>query len=309
MHVWRLRRGLPMLYGLRSPLVLMGSMSMSRFARARPPDLAREWIVLSVLLVLLAAGLSLSGALLRSDRSFFYVVELCARGHDVVRTPDRAADRTDRNEWSGVERSPICDGLTALSNLFSAHVWPGWDSLSRIWCSVACCGNGEYEGVDDIESREPVASASPRVYGASLFSRCVGRAAELPVSSNDGHRGGSPVTPASMAGQLLFTLSVMPFLCVSLYLLGPLASLLACVVLATMAVLAALAFFSIGHLYFFSSSSIATCLVAYPLWSWRRQRALIRALEAEAHRSIREPFLGAIDLPPVLVRTTVRVRG
>ncbi|WP_309589013.1 CHASE2 domain-containing protein [Paraburkholderia phenoliruptrix] len=108
---------------------------------------------------------------------------------------------------------------------------------------------------------------------------------------------GSLVRAASWMGQLLFSLSVLPWLCAALCALGPRAALLASITLALAACVASLLVLIIAHLFFFPATAVAACLFAYALSAWRRQEALLRYLSREAERAIADPGLPG-DTPP-----------
>jgi signal transduction histidine kinase len=100
-----------------------------------------------------------------------------------------------------------------------------------------------------------------------------------------------PLKPASVSFRMAFNLSVIPLLCAALIFFGPRASLLACAMLAILVCVCTIAFTVFGHVFAFPSGAILSCLIAYPLWSWRRQEALLAYLTAEAQRVMDEPYL------------------
>ncbi|CAB3810914.1 CHASE2 domain-containing protein [Paraburkholderia fynbosensis] len=102
---------------------------------------------------------------------------------------------------------------------------------------------------------------------------------------------GSLVRNASWTGQLLFSLSVLPWLCAALCALGPRAALFASAALALAACVASLLLLKIAHLFFFPATAVAACLFAYALSAWRRQEALLCYLSSEAERAIADPGL------------------
>jgi signal transduction histidine kinase/CHASE2 domain-containing sensor protein len=103
--------------------------------------------------------------------------------------------------------------------------------------------------------------------------------------------GDTLIHPAGNASQIAFNLSVIPLLCAGLFLLGPRASLVAAIALAIATILMAFALSCQAHVLVFPSGAVATCLVAYPIWSWRRQEALLAYLSIEAARAMNEPSL------------------
>jgi signal transduction histidine kinase len=111
---------------------------------------------------------------------------------------------------------------------------------------------------------------------------------------------GTLVRPAGNVCQILFNVSVIPLLCVGLFFLGPWASLVASIFLAMASILIAFGLLSIGHVLVFPSAAIATCVIAYPIWSWRRQEALLRYLSVEVERVMNEPSLP--DEPGIMLR-------
>jgi signal transduction histidine kinase/CHASE2 domain-containing sensor protein len=127
--------------------------------------------------------------------------------------------------------------------------------------------------------------AAPMRNGASL-SRV-----EFLAGTANALASGSVVTPASLFFRMAFNLGAIPLLCAALILFGPRASLLACAALAIAMCLGAIAFIIFAHVFVFPSSAILACFVAYPLWSWRRQEALLGYLTAEAQRVMDEPYL------------------
>ncbi|CAM2191914.1 histidine kinase [Paraburkholderia kururiensis] len=102
---------------------------------------------------------------------------------------------------------------------------------------------------------------------------------------------GSLVRYAPWAGQLLFSLCVLPLLCAAQFALGPRAGLLAALALALAACLASLVLLKTTHVFFFPSAAVAACLVAWPASAWRRQEALLRYLGEAAASAMAEPGL------------------
>ncbi|KVD47977.1 histidine kinase [Burkholderia sp. ABCPW 11] len=102
---------------------------------------------------------------------------------------------------------------------------------------------------------------------------------------------GSLVRTASWANQVLFSLSVLPWLCAALFALGPRAALLACVAIALATCAASLVVLKTAHLFCFPATAVAACLLAYALSAWRRQETLLRYLTREAERTIADPCL------------------
>ncbi|KWF65091.1 histidine kinase [Burkholderia multivorans] len=102
---------------------------------------------------------------------------------------------------------------------------------------------------------------------------------------------GSLVRRASWGGQLLFTLSVLPWLCAALGMLGPRAALLASIGTAVFAGGMSLLMLKTAHLFFFPAPAVAACLCAYAFSAWRRQEALLQYLTREAERAMADPGL------------------
>jgi signal transduction histidine kinase/CHASE2 domain-containing sensor protein len=107
---------------------------------------------------------------------------------------------------------------------------------------------------------------------------------------------GSLVRSASWGGQLLFSLSVLPWLCAALCALGPRAALLASAAIAIAACATSLLALKTIHLFCFPATAVTACLLAYALSAWRRQETLLRYLTREAERAIADPCLPG-DLP------------
>jgi len=120
---------------------------------------------------------------------------------------------------------------------------------------------------------------------------------EFLATATNGLASGSLIRPVSADLQLLFNLCVLPLLCASLLMLGPRASLLACVLLAAGTCVVTLVLLMTAQAFVFPSAAVAACCVAYPIWSWRRQEALLRYLGLEAARVMVEPSLP--DEPPI----------
>ncbi|GAB2874805.1 CHASE2 domain-containing protein [Paraburkholderia jirisanensis] len=97
--------------------------------------------------------------------------------------------------------------------------------------------------------------------------------------------------PVSFWYELLFSESAVPLICLSLYLLGPRASLVVSVGLAAVIAACSYAMLRFAHVILPPAAGILTCAVAYPLWAWRRQEALLNYLSLEAARVMREPTL------------------
>jgi signal transduction histidine kinase len=103
----------------------------------------------------------------------------------------------------------------------------------------------------------------------------------------------------------------MPFLFGGLFFLGPRASLIACATIPIVVALVAFAILNVEHVFIFPSAAIITCAIAYPIWSWRRQEALLRYLSLEAELVMNEPSLPdepaatSTILDPVARRLTV----
>jgi len=97
--------------------------------------------------------------------------------------------------------------------------------------------------------------------------------------------------PASLWQELLFNEWAVPLISLSLYFLGPRAGLFSSVVFAMLIVIGAFALLLLEHLNVSPASGVLTCLVAYPLWSWRRLETLLNYLSQEVVRVKREPSL------------------
>jgi signal transduction histidine kinase/CHASE2 domain-containing sensor protein len=102
---------------------------------------------------------------------------------------------------------------------------------------------------------------------------------------------GSLVRRASWGGQLLFSLSVLPWLCAALGMLGPRAALLASIGTAVFAGGMSLLMLKTAHLFFFPAPAVAACLCAYAFSAWRRQEALLQYLTREAECAMADPGL------------------
>jgi signal transduction histidine kinase len=103
--------------------------------------------------------------------------------------------------------------------------------------------------------------------------------------------GSKTVHPIGYALQLMFNEGVVPLLCVLLYLLSPRTGLLMSVAFAAMMVGGSIAMLKYEQLFLSPCMGIFACTVAYPLWAWRRQEALLGYLSIEAEKGAREPSL------------------
>jgi len=119
---------------------------------------------------------------------------------------------------------------------------------------------------------------------------------------------GSLVQPASRTYQFIFNMMVLPFLCAGLFLFGPRASLVASVSLTAITLLVAAAVLYLQHVFLFPSAAVTTCLAAYPLWSWRRQEALMNYLSDEVERVMKEPSLPDESHASLTIRDPVQRR-
>jgi signal transduction histidine kinase len=99
------------------------------------------------------------------------------------------------------------------------------------------------------------------------------------------------VQPADYALQLMFNEGVVPLLCVLLYLLSPRTGLLISVMFAAMLVGGSIAMLKYEHFFLSPLVGVFACAVAYPLWAWRRQEALLGYLSTEAEKGAKEPSL------------------
>ncbi|WP_175884878.1 CHASE2 domain-containing protein [Burkholderia sp. BCC0044] len=102
---------------------------------------------------------------------------------------------------------------------------------------------------------------------------------------------GSLVRSASWTAQLLFSLSVLPWLCAALCALGPRAALLASTAIALAACATSLLVLQTAQLFCFPATAVTACVLAYALSAWRRQETLLRYLTREAERAIADPYL------------------
>jgi signal transduction histidine kinase len=99
------------------------------------------------------------------------------------------------------------------------------------------------------------------------------------------------VRPARFGSDLILSECVVPLACTLLYLLGPRAGLVASVGLAGIVAAGSTAMLAFGHLFLSPCTAMFICALAYPLWAWRRQEALLNYLSMEAAKSAREPSL------------------
>lgn len=126
---------------------------------------------------------------------------------------------------------------------------------------------------------------TPLVDGASLSE------VEFVAQATNALATSTLIKPSRFWQQLLFDLGGVPLVCVALYLLGPRWSLCVSVGLACVNVLVAWLVMQLGHLFFAPAIGFVTCLIAWPLWAWRRQEALLGYLSRETARSLRESAL------------------
>ncbi|WP_322051609.1 CHASE2 domain-containing protein [Paraburkholderia bannensis] len=126
---------------------------------------------------------------------------------------------------------------------------------------------------------------TPLVDGASLSG------VEFLAQATNALATSTLIKPARFWEQLLFDLGVVPFACLALYLLGPRWSLCVSAGLAGLNVLAAWLAMRLGHVFLAPAVGVVTCLIAWPLWAWRRQEALLSYLARETARSLRESTL------------------
>jgi signal transduction histidine kinase/CHASE2 domain-containing sensor protein len=127
--------------------------------------------------------------------------------------------------------------------------------------------------------------ATPVIEGASL------KGVEFVAEIANALATDTLTRPVSFWSELLFSESAVPLVCLSLYLLGPRASLVVSVALAAVIAACSYAMLRFAHLILPPAAGILTCAVAYPLWAWRRQEALLNYLSLEAARVMREPTL------------------
>ncbi|SDM22408.1 sensor domain CHASE2-containing protein [Oryzisolibacter propanilivorax] len=118
----------------------------------------------------------------------------------------------------------------------------------------------------------PLAARAGRIAGVQLLAHSLN--AELAR----GH-----VQPAGPALQWLFSLLPVAAALLALLLLGPLAGLLACALLATGVALVATLLAPAGQLELAAAPALAAIALAYPLWSWRRLEAAARFLQRQMH--------------------------
>ena len=101
---------------------------------------------------------------------------------------------------------------------------------------------------------------------------------------------------------LLFNESAVLLICLCLYRLGPRAGLVVSATLTVVIAACACAVLLIWHLIVPPTASILICIVAYPLFAWRRQEALLNYLSFEAARVMLEPsFPEASDTGRILI--------
>jgi signal transduction histidine kinase len=110
------------------------------------------------------------------------------------------------------------------------------------------------------------------------------------------------VRQTGILARLAFDLVAVLLLCAALICFGPRASLLACIALAILICLVAYVLLSAEHVFIYPGAAFVVCTVAYPLWAWRRQEALLKYLTVEAQRVMAEPYLPD---EPVAVRESV----
>lgn len=120
---------------------------------------------------------------------------------------------------------------------------------------------------------------------------------EFLATEDEAAEAGILIIPATNALQLVFSLAATLLLCVSLLLLGPLASLTASVGVAVSATLGAFLLLKQAHVFVFPSAALAVCIVGYPLWSWRRLEAVLRHVASETRAMLNQPVLP--DGPPL----------
>jgi signal transduction histidine kinase len=102
---------------------------------------------------------------------------------------------------------------------------------------------------------------------------------------------GRTVHPMDHALQLMFNEGIVPLLCVLLYLLSPRTGLLMSVMFAAVMVGGSIAMLKYEHFFLSPLVGVFACAVAYPLWAWRRQEALLGYLSTEAEKGAKEPSL------------------
>lgn len=95
----------------------------------------------------------------------------------------------------------------------------------------------------------------------------------------------------------LFNESVVPLVCVALYLLGPRDSLIVSACLACVLIAIAYAVLRWGHALLSPTAGVLTCMMAWPLWALRRQEALLHYLSQDMDAVMRELSLTQ-DLAP-----------
>jgi signal transduction histidine kinase/CHASE2 domain-containing sensor protein len=127
--------------------------------------------------------------------------------------------------------------------------------------------------------------ATPAVDGSPLTN------VEFLAEATDALMTSSLVRPAGYWCQLIWSEGAVPLTCLLLYLLGPRAGLLASFLLAGMMAGSSIAMLKFGHLFLSPCAGMLTCAVAYPLWAWRRQEALLNYLSLEAAKGAKEPSL------------------
>jgi signal transduction histidine kinase len=116
------------------------------------------------------------------------------------------------------------------------------------------------------------------------------------------------VHPVGYGCQLSFNEAVIPVLCVLLYLLSPRTGLFVSVLFAGMMAGSSIAMLRFEHLFLSPCVGVFACAVAYPLWAWRRQEALLDFLAMEAEKGANEPSLPAEPKPAKLFDDPVQRR-
>lgn len=127
--------------------------------------------------------------------------------------------------------------------------------------------------------------ATPSIEGASLYG------AELLAETVNAAATSTLIEPAGFGTRLIFNVAALPLICLALLLLGPRASLFACVNIVIILIAWAYVSLRLWHVFIPPSAGALTCMLAYPLWAWLRQEELLRYLSVEAVRVMKEPSL------------------
>lgn len=97
--------------------------------------------------------------------------------------------------------------------------------------------------------------------------------------------------------QVVFSEAFVLLVCLAVYVRGPRGGFAITVLLAVSVIAASIVLLTFWHIYLSPYAGLLTCLLAYPLWSWRRQEALLRFLCVEAGKAAWEPSLADRHTP------------